>query len=163
MSDWKVVKFIGHHIVAIVSILITLIIVGYFVNIMFVKNKKDVVSVLVLKPVMDTSALEHELSSVVEVGKGEEIHIQSIDFDVAANEAIATTWLRSGTIDIVIGREDQIDFYEETGYVGEIQSVEGNIPGMEADAGIEGAKAALTVNMPHEENVRAVLAFLGKR
>ncbi|MBC5690327.1 hypothetical protein H8S37_15530 [Mediterraneibacter sp. NSJ-55] len=163
MSDWKVIKFIRRHIAVIVSVLITLIIVGYFVNIMFVKNKKDAVSVLVLKPVMDTSALEHELSAMIEVGKGEEIHIQSIDFDVPANEAIATTWLRSGTIDIVIGREDQIEFYEAAGYLDEIQSVEGDIPGMEADAGIEEAKAALTANMPHEENARAVFAFLGKR
>lgn len=163
MSDWKVIKFIKRHIAAIVCILIVLIIVGYFVNIIFFQNKKDVVSVLVLKPVEDTEALEHEIAAVVEVGKREEIHIQSIDFDVAANEAIVTTWLRSGTIDIVIGRADQIAFYEAADYLGEICAVDGNIPGLGADVELESAQAALTVNMPHEENARAVLEFLEKR
>ena len=80
MSDWKVIKFIRRHIGAIACVLIVLTIVGYFVNIMFFQNKKDVVSVLVLKPVEDAEALEREIAAVVEVGKREEIHIQSIDF-----------------------------------------------------------------------------------
>ena len=159
MSERKIIRFFKRHITGIIAILVICIIAGYFVNVIFFENKKDVISVLVLKPLTDTEALEKEIGTVVEVDGKEEIHIQSIDFDWGANEAIATTWLRSGTIDVIIGREDQIAFYEEAGYLEETQRAERGIAGVD----IEDPAVALTANMSHEENARAVLELFSKK
>ena len=159
MSEWKIIKLFKRHMLVIITILAVFAIAGYFVNVIFVENKKDVISVLILETVADTEALEKEIGTVVEAGVKEEIHIQSIDFDLGANEAIATTWLRSGTIDVIIGREDQIAFYEEAGYLEETQRAERGIAGVD----IEDPAVALTANMSHEENARAVLELFSKK
>lgn len=159
MSEWKIIKLFKRHMLVIITILAVFAIAGYFVNVIFFENKKDVISVLVLETVADTEALEKEIGMVVEAGVKEEIHIQSIDFDLGANEAIATTWLRSGTIDVIIGREDQIAFYEEAGYLEETRRAEKKIEGVD----IEEPAVALTANMAHEENARAVLELFSKK
>lgn len=159
MSEWKIIKLFKRHMLVIITILAVFAIAGYFVNVIFFENKKDVISVLVLETVADTEALEKEIGMVVEAGVKEEIHIQSIDFDLGANEAIATTWLRSGTIDVIIGREDQIAFYEEAGYLEETRRAEKKIAGVD----IEEPAVALTANMAHEENARAVLELFSKK
>lgn len=159
MSEWKIIKLFKRHMLVIITILAVFAIAGYFVNVIFVENKKDVISVLILETVADTEALEKEIGTVVEAGVKEEIHIQSIDFDLGANEAIATTWLRSGTIDVIIGREDQIAFYEEAGYLEETRRAEKKIAGVD----IEEPAVALTANMAHEENARAVLELFSKK
>ena len=159
MSEWKIIKLFKRHMLVIITILAVFAIAGYFVNVIFFENKKDVISVLVLETVADTEVLEKEIGTVVEAGVKEEIHIQSIDFDLGANEAIATTWLRSGTIDVIIGREDQIAFYEEAGYLEETQRAERGIAGVD----IEDPAVALTANMSHEENARAVLELFSKK
>lgn len=159
MSEWKIIKLFKRHMLVIITILAVFAIAGYFVNVIFFENKKDVISVLVLETVADTEVLEKEIGTVVEAGVKEEIHIQSIDFDLGANEAIATTWLRSGTIDVIIGREDQIAFYEEAGYLEETRRAEKKIAGVD----IEEPAVALTANMAHEENARAVLELFSKK
>ena len=159
MSEWKIIKLFKRHMLVIITILAVFAIAGYFVNVIFVENKKDVISVLILETVADTEALEKEIGTVVEAGVKEEIHIQSIDFDLGANEAIATTWRRSGTIDVIIGREDQIAFYEEAGYLEETRRAEKKIAGVD----IEEPAVALTANMAHEENARAVLELFSKK
>lgn len=87
MSERKIIRFFKRHITGIIAILVICIIAGYFVNVIFFENKKDVISVLVLKPLTDTEALEKEIGTVVEVDGKEEIHIQSIDFDLGGKRS----------------------------------------------------------------------------
>ena len=64
-------------------------------KVIFLENEKTVVSVLVLTPISDQKAFEREVREQVKIKKGEKALIQSIDAQIEANHAIATTWIRA--------------------------------------------------------------------
>lgn len=97
-------------------------IIGYFVNIMFFQNKKDILNVLVLNSQIDSELLLDELENVVKVNNGEEIIIKYMDTSGnEANRAIVLTWIRAKTVDIIIGEPEQVDFLAENGCLKEIE------------------------------------------
>mgnify|MGYP003297787572 CR=1 FL=1 len=97
-------------------------IIGYFANIMFFQNEKDILNVLVLTSKMDSDLLLEEIEEAVKVDVGEEILIKYMDTSGnEANRAIILTWIRAKTVDIIIGEEEQIDFFAENGCLKEIE------------------------------------------
>ena len=89
-------------------------------KVIFLENEKTVVSVLVLTPISDQKAFEREVREQVKIKKGEKALIQSIDAQIEANHAIATTWIRAKTADVIIGEEQVIRKYAEAGYLKEL-------------------------------------------
>lgn len=90
-------------------------IVGYFVNIMVIKNKEEVISVLVLSAKADAAALEQEIAGQFQISEDEEIVIQVMDPSVEANYGIILTWIRAGTVDVLIGEPDALKQYAQSG------------------------------------------------
>lgn len=97
-------------------------IVGYFVNIMFFQNKKDALNILVLNSQIESNALLAEIEEAVDVGTEEEIVIKYMDTSGnEANRAIVLTWIRAKTVDIIIGEQEQLDFFAKNGCLLEIE------------------------------------------
>ncbi len=98
--------------------------VGVFVyqtiKVVVLENEKTVVSVLVLKPISDQKTFEKEVRGQVKIKKGQKVLIQSIDAEIEANHAIATTWIRAKTADVIVGEEKVIRKYAEAGYLKEL-------------------------------------------
>lgn len=103
---------------------VILLLVIYFVNIMFVQNKKTAVSVLVLEYTEDTSALEKQVRQVTGADEDEKIEIRSIAHGVEANKAIALTWIRARVVDVIIGEEGQLTEYAQAGYLKDLSEIE---------------------------------------
>lgn len=111
----KIKIFFRKYWIVLSLIAAAIIIVGYFVNIIVFENKKDVLNILVLSSDINIEAMEEELYSLVEVNDDEEIVIKYMDSNGEADQAIVLTWLRSRTVDMVVGEEDSIDFYARNG------------------------------------------------
>lgn len=111
----KIKTFFRKYWIVLSLIAAAIIIVGYFVNIIVFENKKDVLNILVLSSDINIEAMEEELYSLIEVNDDEEIVIKYMDSNGEADQAIILTWLRSRTVDVVIGEEDGIDFYARNG------------------------------------------------
>lgn len=90
---------------------------GYFINIIILDNKTKVLTVLVLSDAVNREELTEELARAVMVGKREEILVQTVDADSEKNQGAVVTWMRSGTIDIIVGDEDQMGRYGRYGYL----------------------------------------------
>lgn len=113
----KIKDFWRKHWGKLCIILVCAVVAGYFVNIIFFENKKDVLSVLVLQTEVDREALTKELQKAVPVKNGEEIVIQTLDYGNSMNQGTAVTWLRSGTIDLIIGSKEQMTDFGQYGYL----------------------------------------------
>lgn len=104
-----------------VLFLVIVVVLGMFlyqmIKVIFLENEKTVVSILVLNPISDSKTFEKEVRKHVKVNKGEKVLIQSIDAQIEANYAIATTWIRAKTADVIIGEEEVITKYAEMGYL----------------------------------------------
>lgn len=124
LKEIKYVDFFRRHSVVIAAALVAVLIAAYFVNIIFFENKKVAVSVLVLTPVSDVRALEEEILKIIDIEADEEIGIQFIDTGVIANQAIATTWIRAKTVDVIIGDREQIKLYAQAGYLKDLKEIE---------------------------------------
>lgn len=90
-------------------------IAGYFVNIMVIKNKEEMISVLVLSAKANEAALEREITRQFPISEGEEVVIQVMDPSVEANYGIVLTWLRARTVDVLIGETDVLKRYAQSG------------------------------------------------
>lgn len=113
----KIKGFLRKHLGKLCIAVLCIAVIGYFVNIIFFENKKDVLTVLVLATDVDRETLSEEIMQAVDVNKGEEISIQTLDYSNEVNQGVAITWLRSGTIDILIGNEEQMTVFEHYGYL----------------------------------------------
>lgn len=105
-----------------------LLLAAYFINIMFVQNKKTAVSVLVLEFMEDTSVLEQQVREVLGAAEDEEIEIRTISAGVGTNKAVALTWIRAEVVDVVIGEEEQMTEYAQAGYLKDLGDTEAEQP-----------------------------------
>lgn len=119
----KIKTFFRKYWIVLSLIAAAIIIVGYFVNIIVFENKKDVLNILVLSSDINIEAMEEELYSLIEVNDDEEIVIKYMDSNGEADQAIILTWLRSRTVDVVIGEEDSIDFYARNGCLADMEEL----------------------------------------
>lgn len=122
----KNIGFIKRYAPGLLAGGVILLLVIYFVNIIFVQNKKTAVSVLVLEYMEDTSALEKQVRQVIGVDEDEKIEIRSIAHGVEANKAIALTWIRAKVVDVIIGEEEQLTEYAQAGYLKDLSEIEGS-------------------------------------
>lgn len=114
MKD-KVKAFFRKYGITIAVIAIIIGIICYFVNIIVFENKKDVLNVLVLSSNIDIEQIEKPLYELIPVQDDEEIVIKYMDSTAEAEQAIILTWIRSRTVDVVIGDEDSMAFYAQNG------------------------------------------------
>lgn len=99
-------------------------IAGYFVNIMVIKNKEEMISVLVLSAKANEAALEREITRQFPISEGEEVVIQVMDPSVEANYGIVLTWLRARTVDVLIGETDALKRYAQSGCLADWSELE---------------------------------------
>ena len=113
----RVVRFIWRHAAAIAGIIAAVVILCYFANLMLFQNEETVLGVAVLEQVEDGDGLEQALGQIIGMEEDEKIMIQSLDTTIPANQPIVTTWIRAGTVDLVIGTEEEIELYASAGYL----------------------------------------------
>lgn len=111
------ISFIRKYAAVLLAGCAVLLLAAYFINIMFVQNKKTAVSVLVLEFMEDTSVLEQQVREVLGAAEDEEIEIRTISAGVGTNKAVALTWIRAEVVDVVIGEEEQMTEYAQAGYL----------------------------------------------
>ena len=97
------ISFIKKYAAALLAGCAVLLLAAYFINIMFVQNKKTAVSVLVLEFMEDTSVLEQQVREVLGTAEDEKIEIRTISAGVGTNKAVALTWIRAEVVDVFIG------------------------------------------------------------
>lgn len=119
----KIKEFLRKHWGKLCIAAVCLIVVGYFVNIIFFQNKKEVLTVLVLQTEVDREALTEEIQKAVDVSSREEISIQTLDYNNPVNQGVAVTWLRSGTIDLIIGSEEEMTVFGQYGYLMDLKDI----------------------------------------
>lgn len=113
----RAVRFIWRHAAAIAGIIAAVVILCYFANLMLFQNEETVLGVAVLEQVEDGDGLEQALGQIIGMEEDEKIMIQSLDTTIPANQPIVTTWIRAGTVDLVIGTEEEIELYASAGYL----------------------------------------------
>ena len=123
------ISFIRKYAAVLLAGCAVLLLAAYFINIMFVQNKKTAVSVLVLEFMEDTSVLEQQVREVLGAAEDEEIEIRTISAGVGTNKAVALTWIRAEVVDVVIGEEEQMTEYAQAGYLKDLGSTEAEQPG----------------------------------
>lgn len=96
-------------------LLVAALIIGYFVNIMVIQNKRDIISLLVLSEKIDEKALENIIAGQIPAAKDEEIVIQTMDPSIEGNYGIILTWIRAGTVDVIVGEEESLKIYAQGG------------------------------------------------
>ena len=128
------ISFIRKYAAVLLAGCAVLLLAAYFINIMFVQNKKTAVSVLVLEFMEDTSVLEQQVREVLGAAEDEEIEIRTISAGVGTNKAVALTWIRAEVVDVVIGEEEQMTEYAQAGYLKDLGDTEAEQP----DAFLEG-------------------------
>lgn len=122
------ISFIKKYAAALLAGCAVLLLAAYFINIMFVQNKKTAVSVLVLEFMEDTSVLEQQVREVLGAAEDEEIEIRTISAGVGTNKAVALTWIRAEVVDVVIGEEEQMTEYAQAGYLKDLGDTEAEQP-----------------------------------
>lgn len=122
------ISFIKKYAAALLAGCAVLLLAAYFINIMFVQNKKTAVSVLVLEFMEDTSVLEQQVREVLGSAEDEEIEIRTISAGVGTNKAVALTWIRAEVVDVVIGEEEQMTEYAQAGYLKDLGDTEAEQP-----------------------------------
>ena len=122
------ISFIRKYAVVLLAGCAVLLLAAYFINIMFVQNKKTAVSVLVLEFMEDTSVLEQQVREVLGAAEDEEIEIRTISAGVGTNKAVALTWIRAEVVDVVIGEEEQMTEYAQAGYLKDLGDTEAEQP-----------------------------------
>lgn len=122
------ISFIKKYAAALLAGCAVLLLAAYFINIMFVQNKKTAVSVLVLEFMEDTSVLEQQVREVLGSAEDEEIEIRTISAGVGMNKAVALTWIRAEVVDVVIGEEEQMTEYAQAGYLKDLGDTEAEQP-----------------------------------
>lgn len=120
----KNIDFIKRYVPGLLVGGVIVLLVIYFVNIIFVQNKKTAVSVLVLEYAEDISALEEQVRQVIGAEEDEKIEIRSIAHEVEINKAIALTWIRAEVVDVIIGEEEQLTEYAQIGYLKDLSEIE---------------------------------------
>lgn len=120
----KIREFLQKHFAKFCIMVLCIAVMGYFVNIIFFENKKDVLTILVLTTDIDREELSQEIKKAVDINKGEEITIQTLDYSNKANQGVAITWLRSGTIDILVGNKEEMTIFGQYGYLKELEKTE---------------------------------------
>lgn len=122
------ISFIRKYAAVLLAGCAVLLLAAYFINIMFVQNKKTAVSVLVLEFMEDTSVLEQQVREVIGAAEDEEIEIRTISAGVGTNKAVALTWIRAEVVDVVIGEEEQMTEYAQAGYLKDLGDTEAEQP-----------------------------------
>ena len=122
------ISFIRKYAAVLLAGCAVLLLAAYFINIMFVQNKKTAVSVLVLEFMEDTSVLEPQVREVLGAAEDEEIEIRTISAGVGTNKAVALTWIRAEVVDVVIGEEEQMTEYAQAGYLKDLGDTEAEQP-----------------------------------
>ncbi len=122
------ISFIRKYAAVLLAGCAVLLLAAYFINIMFVQNKKTAVSVLVLEFMEDTSVLEQQVREVLGAAEDEEIEIRTISAGVVTNKAVALTWIRAEVVDVVIGEEEQMTEYAQAGYLKDLGDTEAEQP-----------------------------------
>ncbi len=122
------ISFIRKYAAVLLAGCAVLLLAAYFINIMFVQNKKTAVSVLVLEFMEDTSVLEQQVREVLGAAEDEEIEIRTISAGVGTNKAVALTWIRAEVVDVVIGEEEQMTEYAQAGYLKDLGDTEAEQP-----------------------------------
>lgn len=119
----RIKDFLRKHWGKLCIVFLCTVVAGYFVNIIFFENKKDVLTVLVLQTEVDREVLTNELQKAVAVKQGEEISIQTLDYSNSMNQGTAVTWLRSGTIDLIVGNREQMTAFGQHGYLKRLEGM----------------------------------------
>lgn len=122
------ISFIRKYAAVLLAGCAVLLLAAYFINIMFVQNKKTAVSVLVLEFMEDTSVLEQQVREVLGAAEDEEIEIRTISAGVGTNKAVALTWIRAEVVDVVIWEEEQMTEYAQAGYLKDLGDTEAEQP-----------------------------------
>ena len=122
------ISFIRKYAAALLAGCAVLLLAAYFINIMFVQNKKTAGSVLVLEFMEDTSVLEQQVREVLGAAEDEEIEIRTISAGVGTNKAVALTWIRAEVVDVIIGEEEQMTEYAQAGYLKDLGDTEAEQP-----------------------------------
>lgn len=122
------ISFIRKYAAVLLAGCAVLLLAAYFINIMFVQNKKTAVSVLVLEFMEDTSVLEQQVREVIGAAEDEEIEIRTISAGVGTNKAVVLTWIRAEVVDVVIGEEEQMTEYAQAGYLKDLGDTEAEQP-----------------------------------
>ena len=122
------ISFIRKYAAVLLAGCAVLLLAAYFINIMFVQNKKTAVSVLGLEFMEDTSVLEQQVREVLGAAEDEEIEIRTISAGVGTNKAVALTWIRAEVVDVVIGEEEQMTEYAQAGYLKDLGDTEAEQP-----------------------------------
>lgn len=116
----KIICFIKKYAAGLAAGCVIILLLAYFVNLIFVQNKRTAVSVLVLEFMEDTSGLEQQVREAVGADGDEKIEIRSISYGVQANKAVALTWIRAEVVDVIIGEEEQMAEFAQAGYLREV-------------------------------------------
>ena len=116
----KIIRFIKKYAAGLAAGCVILLLLAYFVNLIFVKNKRTAVSVLVLEFMEDTSGLERQVREAAGADEDEKIEIRTISYGVQANKAVALTWIRAEVVDVIIGEEEQMLEFAQAGYLREL-------------------------------------------
>lgn len=111
----KIICFIKKYAAGLAAGCVIILLLAYFVNLIFVQNKRTAVSVLVLEFMEDTSRLEQQVREAVGADGDEKIEIRSISYGVQANKAVALTWIRAEVVDVIIGEEEQMAEFAQAG------------------------------------------------
>ena len=122
------ISFIRKYAAVLLAGCAVLLLAAYFINIMFVQNKKTAVSVLVLEFMEDTSVLEQQVREVLGTAEDEKIEIRTISAGVGTNKAVALTWIRAEVVDVIIGEEEQMTEYAPAGYLKDLGDTEAEQP-----------------------------------
>ncbi len=122
------ISFIRKYAAVLLAGCAVLLLAAYFINIMFVQNKKTAVSVLVLEFMEDTSVLEQQVREVLGTAEDEKIEIRTISAGVGTNKAVALTWIRAEVVDVIIGEEEQMTEYAQAGYLKDLGDTEAEQP-----------------------------------
>lgn len=120
-TDSRILEFFRKHWGVLLAVLAAAVVVGYFVNLIFIQNREKVLSVVVLTALEDTEELEEELAGIVEPDSDERIVIQSIDGENEINIPVISTWIRAGSADVIIGSEKAMDLLAKNGYLKELE------------------------------------------
>lgn len=119
----KVETFGRKYGIIIAVIIVVLFIIGYFAKIIVFDNKKDVLTVLVLSDNLDVEVMENDLYQILDIGEKEEVVIKYMNSTVETEQAIILTWIRSRTVDVVIGEKQSLEFYAQNGALMNLQEV----------------------------------------
>ncbi|MGL6198775.1 MAG: hypothetical protein ACRC3H_07555 [Lachnospiraceae bacterium] len=112
--------------IPIMAVLIIGGIVLYFVNVIFFQKHDTVLSVIVMgaEDSIDADALEEKLRKGLNVAADDqEVNITFLDPGVAANQAVVLTWIRAGTVDLIIADREEFKMAAGGGMCADLEAV----------------------------------------